>query len=46
MPQIYQSSLVNPAYTGDRKLVVALPSAGLSLANSSFSLRDIDLHPR
>ncbi len=41
MPELYQSNRLNPAFTGDRKLVIGLPAPYFGIANSAFALQDI-----
>lgn len=41
MPEVYQANRLNPAFQGDRNVVIGLPSLYWGLANSSFSFQDI-----
>jgi hypothetical protein len=40
-PEIYQANRLNPAFTGDRKVVIGLPSTYFGIANSAFALQDM-----
>lgn len=45
LPEASQANLLNPAYTGEKKLVIGLPSGGFTLANSAFAFQDAILGP-
>lgn len=45
LPEASQANLLNPAYTGEKKLVIGLPSVGFTLSNSAIAFQDAFLGP-
>lgn len=45
MPEVFQSAQLNPAYQASRKVVVSLPSAGLTFANSNIPFQALFVGP-
>ena len=44
-PEANQANLLNPAYTGNHKVVIGLPALGVSFGNSAFAFQDAFLGP-